>query len=490
MSRKSSSRQSKLVADAQLSLPLQSKQSISSRSIYEQLDDLQKRAVDSAHQKKIAALLCDTGTGKTWITGGVIEKMWRPGFLGLIIVPLTNKETTWITFLKKYFTVYYTEDDIPVDMTSSPAILLLHYEEVPKVIKKLRKIKWSLIVYDEGHKLKARGSLASRRAAMLAPCAPCKLDLTATSMDKHPPDMWAQFRFLAPEVFGTRWADFENEFFEPIDFKIEAKPGSMQWRRQLQTLLILKRKRKFDWDKLPEFIRRIKPYVIRIVKDLDVDLKLHEVPVVLRGHQRQLYENVKAGRPTFEPITCPNKAVKLIKLHQICGGYVYDDDDQIWPTGRAKMRATKRLVKANPLPFVIFCTYRAEIEALYKELSPDYDIGIISGKNRKERAAIQTKFQKGGLDGLICQIRAGGVGLDLFYGCTGIIYSYNHSYIDFDQLLGRLHRRGQKNDVNFFLIFARYTVDEDRIERVVSKSLNIQRVLEPITETSDGKSKD
>lgn len=480
-SKRNSSAKSNIGVVARPSSATLKKQSGSSHAIYDQLDDSQKRAVELALRLRTALVHGETGTGKTWVTGGVTEALWEPDFLGLIIVPLTNKETTWWKFLHNYFWVCRSIDELILTRKqwgNVPLVLLMHYEEVPAAIKKLRKIKWTLIVYDEIHRLKKRSSLASRRAKMLAPCAEYKLGLTGTPIDEQPMDLWAQFRFVNDQVLDERWEDFQEKFTEEtsIDKALKNKKlrkGSFRWKRLMHLRLI--KKRPFDWDKLDEFKRLVDPWIITLELKLKTSMTIHEEPVILYGRQRRMYQDMEDG-DGIDGITIPNEAVRRQKLHQIVGGWVKNDEEKAVFTGWAKMRALRRIIRKQTPPVVIFCAYWAEIEGILRQLKGKRT-GIISGRNRKQRVDVITAFMYGKIDYLICQVKAGGVGLDLFHAHRGILYSWGHSFIDFKQLLGRLHRRGQVHDVDFWLIYAPDTVDMDRIGSVVSKSVSNQRLF-------------
>jgi SNF2 family DNA or RNA helicase len=79
------------------------------------------------------------------------------------------------------------------------------------------------------------------------------------------------------------------------------------------------------------------------------------------------------------------------------------------------------------------------------------------------------RFQRGETDVLLAQIKTGGVGIDLFKSCIGIMHSMSYSSIDFDQAIKRLHRRGQTHPVKIFLPYVVDSVDEDIYDAVVLK---------------------
>ena len=466
----------------------------SSNSLYSKLDGYQKSAVEFAVEAMTAALLFEQGTGKTWIAGGIIERLFDPSFIGLMVVPLGNLESTWLKFLTSQLPqvpAYRTWEAFKV--APVPKLLLVHYEVVAPIISKLRRVKWKFIGYDEAQRLKNRASLQSRTAAKLRACAPYKVILTGTPIEENPCDLWAQFKFLRPEVFGDAWKDFANYYLEPLDPNLEkrfkeARPGSFKWEKAMREMRIANGKRDFDFDKLDEFIDAITPYAMRVTKSvLNLPpMTTHRVPVVLRGEQRHLYEDLSRNMVASiagETITAPLRVTLLGRLQQICGGYIVDDLGRSHEAGRAKMRALLRLIKRQPKPIVVFCRYLEEVWAIRDELHDTTNLRVetLTGKVKiDKRSPLIIEFQAGEIDVLICQIKTGGVGIDLFRATVAIFYSYTYGHIDFDQAMSRLHRRGQEYAVDLFLIFARNTVDEDILQALMRKRKITSRVLDKL----------
>lgn len=435
------------------------------------------------------------------MTGGIIERDWHDDYQAVIVVPLTNKESTWLRFLKEHFPSKCIHTDFEEFLEAPcPRILVLHYEELTpgKQTKKGRKVDWrfvkkiakmqlDLICFDEAHRLKNRNSGWSKAAYRLNNCSRRRLILTGTPMDERPVDLWAQFRFIAPDVLGTDFKEFEDKFMEPLeDLTKKYRRGSFMWMKMLRAMHIRSRKRKFNEEMMPEFLRLIKPHALRVTKEV-LGLKpmtIVPVPVTLYGAQRRVYDelerNMISHLPTGGRITAGLKITQISKMQQVCGGYVIDEDDQVHEVGRAKLRRTLRIIKDHPKePIVVFCRYLEEVWSIEEELEElGLRVEVITGRVKaKERPRIQDRFQNGKLDVLICQIKTGGVGIDLFRSCIAIVYSLTYSSIDFDQAVSRLHRRGQKRAVNIFLLYALGTIDEVVYRAILSKRTVIKRVL-------------
>lgn len=416
---------------------------------------------------KTVAFFGEQGTGKTWVTGGVIERLLSDTLEVLLVVPLSNIETTWVEILSK-IDITICRDWEEYKKTVCPKILLIHYEMLRALDRKITRRSWTYISFDESHKIKDRNSWQSRIASRKGlQKAKYKVILTGTPFDdikKDPQQLWAQFRFCRPSVFGTEWGPFDRRYLVPTGW--------------------CGKQRKFRKTRLARFLRLIEPYTIRVSQEEALPhlkpIKYHWVPVQLLGRQRKLYEQLEEFEIIDEEdllITGDLRIVKDGKLHQICGGFVFDDEGDLHHVGKAKLRKLRYMLKRLEPPVVIFCKYLAEVDAIEKMLS-GARVATVTGKNRKTRADVNRQFQSGKLDYLIAQVRTGGIGVDLFRAHHGIFYSTTFSFIDFDQALKRLQRDGQLHQVHIWMIYAKYTIDRVVYDAALLKQDSSQMILE------------
>lgn len=133
--------------------------------------------------------------------------------------------------------------------------------------------------------------------------------------------------------------------------------------------------------------------------------------------------------------------------------------------------------------FVNFQETLSQLSRLFFEF--DLDAGVIHGNNQSaiERERTVTLFQAGGYRALICNIKAGGVGLSL-HDLTGdhpraTIISPTWSAEELKQALGRVHRSGAVSKSIQKIIFAAGTIEE----RICS---NVRKKLDNIELLNDG----
>ena len=456
--------------------------------LFEKLSEPQREGVSAAVSQDGFALFFAQRTGKTWVTCGVIDQL-EPEEV-MIVGPKTNLESTWLATLNNllpHYSVFLSLDDYLVFRsewkkawgdTPCYSILLLNYEALPGIIKRAKKRRWNLIVYDEAQRLKQRTSRNSRLAGQLVKCSDRRIALSGTPLDKSPVDLWAIFRFVVPHVLGATWKAFEEEYIEDqtagIREKLKRAKGQVIRQKLLLQMRIIKNKPKFKEHKWDQFIEAIKPYTMSLTKeDAGIEpAKITHVPVLMLGRQRRAYDQlegtmvVDVGKLT---ITTALKIVRNGKLQQITGGFIKDEEGRVRVIGDAKARKLHVLLKRLKPPVAIFARYTHEVE-LIVEACNDYSnrVGVIWGKvkdtkTKKRRTEVIQAFQSGKLDYVVCQQRTGGVGVDLFRARKGIVYSMSHSWIDFDQMMSRLDYLKQTERAEFFLLYCMESVDEDII---------------------------
>lgn len=433
-------------------------------------------------QDGFAALFAQR-TGKTWVTGAVLEVERNDNHDVLIVGPLTNLESTWGKFLAEklgWFSVHHDLESYDQHRKKDPQgfrILLLNPEKVTPILKKLRRIKWDRVIYDEAQRLKNRSSRSSRDAGLLAKSAKRRLALTGTPMDLDPKDLWAIMRFVEPEAFGDRWKDFEDEFLVKPTIDLKKARGAVERKKMMLAHQIAKRKAPLREDMIEEFVERIAPHAMRISKE-DAGIEpaiVHKVKFDLDPHEDKLYRKlektmvVKTGGVT---IKAPLKITQIGKLQQITGGYIKDELGELHEVGTTKRRQLRKAIREHVQnePFVVFCKYVWEVHmiaAMLKRMGMGRGAklwGKVKDKKLdKKRTRLLLNFQRGKYDWMVCQQKTGGVGVDLYRARKFFVYSMGHSFIDYDQMLSRGDFLEQNEQAEFFLLVVRSSIDTDII---------------------------
>ncbi len=441
-------------------------------SVYKRLRPYQRNAVDQVLEMETAAVFAEQRTGKTWITAAVLDVLYQEDdFCALVFCVMTNKHTSWVATLVNEI------PDLAISTTfeeykakGRKGLLLLHYDQLrdKRLISKLRRVRWKIIVADESQRLKDRGSLTSRRLKQLRNHAQFKMILTGTPVEQKPEDMWGQFRFLNPEILGDTWAPFKEEYLYGTGY--------------------MGLKLKFRMAKFKQFMAEIDPYCIRIDQE-DAGILPPQVKVVdvkLSPYTRRFYnllEDSVVTELSGQTITADMAMTMMMKLHQTCGGYVKTDDGEVLHVGGAKQRVALSLVRRLAGPCVIFCRFLPEIAGLVSSLDKrGYSVAALTGKVKdtkraKPRTEMLQAFQRGEIDVLVCQIKTGGVGIDLYRAAFAIIYSTTYSWIDLDQANKRLCHLDRKDNPRVFFLRTRGTMEEAQYEAFEEKTDMVEKIM-------------
>lgn len=468
------------------------------------------------------AALYEQRTGKTWVTGAVLEVEKEENHEVLLVGPLTNLESTWGKFLAEKITWFSVHRDLAsydAHRKKHPQgfrVLLMNPEQVTPVRSKLRRRKWDRMIWDEAQRLKNRTSQSSRDAALIGKSAKRRLALTGTPMDANPKDLWAILRFVAPNALGDSWKDFEDHFLVKPDIDLDKPMGMIQRKKMQLAYQIAKGKAPMREDRIDEFADLVSPHAMRITKE-DAGIErayLHVVKFDLDPQEEKRYrklEKTMVVKARGKTIKTPLKITQIGKLQQITGGYIKDEDGEVHQLGTSKRRAMRRLIRKHVEegePFVVFCKFVWEVHMLYRVIGR-MNLGrgaelwgkVKDKKKDKVRTNMLLAFQRGDIDWMVCQQKTGGVGVDMFRARKFFVYSMGHSFIDFDQMVSRGDFLHQKYAADFFILAARKSIDTDIVVSVKRKksitdqfygrmNRNLQRDEDDGKEGKEGKGRD
>lgn len=449
----------------------------------------QQEALEFALSRDEVALLCEQRSGKTYVTMALLSHLCdQPEeFVGVLVALLNNKESTWMDGLARFLPdLQVFTDLIEFRKAKGNRLLIVHFEQLGGIIGKLckyKKLNWAAV--DEAHRLSSRGTKQSRAMARLS-WVKRKLILTGTPIEKEPQNMWAQLRFLVPDLFGKRYEDFEKGWmdFRQIDLK-KYKFGSAGWEQAMMRNRILRKQATFQEDRFEEFAELIKPYSFRMTKE-DVGIKppkVIRVRVPMSSLQRKLYKKLSDDSLVRTPkggwVTAPMAVTLISKQRQLASGFLYTDDEEMEWIGTPKLDRLMALIERLPKPVVVFTAFRPETGLIHDLVEKQgYNTVKVCGKTKKAlRPDIWRNFQRGQYDVIVCQIRTGGVGVDLWKANHAIVYSMNHSFIDWDQAKARLDAKHKRKPARIYVLCSEGSIDEELYDLVLLKELTGAKVL-------------
>lgn len=321
-----------------------------------------------------------------------------------------------------------------------------------------------LVVVDEMHKIKGVSSNVSRLMARIGRRVPRRIGLTGTIMPKGPIDVYAQWRFLAPNAFGMPDGKGKRKIANLGNFKHRfAVTGGYMGREVI------------GYKNLPEMesIMAENSVVARKKEALDLpEITEVTIPVRLSPAEQAAYDKMLSDlRVALTPgneATVVNKLAQMMRLRQITSGHLPDDSGEVHQIGDSKVRAIDGIVNdtlEDEKRVVVFCMFSHEIAALRKSLARRGTEVLVADGNTpvKTRMAYRKRF---GSDDpsrliLVAQIQTMSMAVnELVTASHAVFGSLSQRRDDLIQAQDRIHRIGQTRPVTFWYALAPKTVDE------------------------------
>jgi len=429
--------------------------------------DHQIKGLDLLRQRDALMLAWEMGTAKTRV---VVEYVCRHRPPTVLVVCPKTVMPVWLAEFKKWSRL--RRDCVVVAPTNGslvkraaavveagrdaesigngiPCVVIVNYEAVWREPFRSASFNsdWDLVVLDESHRAKDPASRVSRYLGQLTRKAKKRVCLTGTPMPHSPLDVWSQFRFLDPKVFGESYHAFRHRHVVLGGYKVRGKPVQVLGYRNLEWL-----NKKFY---------RIADRVVK-ADVLDLPSTVHvEHPVHLGRQCRRTYDELEqALRAEVDggTVTAANGAVKLMRLQQATSGFAKLDHSEVETViDKAKIDALTEILgglneKKN---VVVFCRFVRDVNRVKEcaEANGRPGFQLRGGVNELD----EWKAEPGAV--LATQIQTGGMGVDMTVASTAVYYSQTLSLGEYDQSLARLHRAGQENKVTYIHLLASKTVD-------------------------------
>ena len=430
-------------------------------------------ALDRLSRGGGAALLMEMGTGKTLTSIGIVGQLWKERRIArlLIVAPLSILGV-WRDEFDKFAGYEYClsvlkgtaarkADTIRHMAGKSLQVLVINYESAWRMEKELAGWRPDMIVCDEGHKIKTHNIAASKAMHRLAGKAKYRLLLTGTVITNKPIDVFSQYKFCDPAIYGNSFYQFRNRYFDMVGFggytPVMKRSMEGEFTERLHSIAF--RATKAECLDLPEFtdiVQRIdlEPQAMRIYRQL----------------VRDSYAELAEGS-----VTVTNVLSQLLRLSQLTGGYVGNDDaGGITQVSTAKLDALSDLVDgavADGRKIVVIARFVPEIHAIGKMLEKKkIRYAQISGEIRDRDEQIAAFQNDPDLPVFIGQIATAGLGITLTAASLMVFYSLDYSMSNYEQTRARIHRVGQKNECTYIHLVARGTVDEKVLKALHDKA--------------------
>lgn len=360
-------------------------------------------------------------------------------------------------------------------------ILMVGYDtaKIPDVSALLLKFNAPFIVCDEIHMLKSVKGIRHKQIYKISQQSKYRLGLTGTLIAKDPLDVFGQYKVLDNKIFGTNYNEFKYHYSNWMTIQ-----PKMEGKRAFPKLM--------GWMNMDEMSKKLHTIAIR-VKDTETNeldpLLEQDIPIPFSSSTRKKYiqmaKELVLELENEEFVTAQMAATKVIKLQQICGGFIMRTDATIedgklvkrpvtFPIGTEKLDACVDLIDQHisKHKFIIGCRFIWEINQLNLRLTKaGYKVGVIrGGVSVEERERIEETFQKDDNFRVVIFQLSSATAITLTAGTIGILFSSNYKWDDYWQWKKRIHRLGQKKQCIIYRL-----VMEDSIDEKILQNLDLKQ---------------
>lgn len=435
-------------------------------------------------------LLMDMGTGKTISTVAIAGRMFLDGYIRrMLIIAPTSVCAVWPNEFERF-------GDFPsrvglllgdhrtrvqrlkwLEAPATPGkpeplrVAVINYESTWRLksgdgkLDYLQSFAADLVVCDESQRIKSPSAQQSKAVWALGALAPYRMILTGTPIQKDTRDIWSQWRFLNPDKFPISYHAFQNRY---------AIMGGFEGRQYLGSRNV------------EELTRKTHSCGFRIRKEecLDLPEKVFEdYPVEMDPKSKQIYKALqKQSIAELDgcEVTANHVLVRMLRLQQLTGGFLQDDDGNRHQVNTAKIDALTDIVDSLVVDeghkVVIFGRFLAELDLIENMLREKLPKGMsyvrIDGSVKAaSRGDLVKSFQENpGCMVFLGELDACAEGLTLTAAQTVVYYSVNWNLAKYQQSADRVHRIGQTGTCTYIHLVVPGTIDTKIMEALKSKS--------------------
>lgn len=424
--------------------------------------------------------LFEMGCGKTLTTIAVAGALYNLGKIDrVLVVAPTSVCSVWPHDLNQFATFPWEARVLLGDKKKrlkalnelknwpfkALRIAVINYESTHRdgIFEALAAYRPDLIVCDESQRIKNPSAAQSKALHKLGDAAPFRMILSGTPVQNNAVDLYSQYRFLDPAVYGANFYAFKNRYcimggygqhqivgYRNMDELVE-KEHSVAYRVTKEECL-----------DLPQ-----QTFINRYVQFTDAEQAIYE----------QLRKSSFLELETGENVTATTILTMYLRLMQLTGGFLTaDESTRPKQVNTAKLDALADIVDDYVVDagkkLVIFARFRAEIAAIENLLRlRKIQYGSIYGDvPMEERGKIVEDFQTNpDTKVFVAQIQTAGLGITLHAASTAVFYSYDYNYANYAQALARIHRIGQRLPVTYIHLVVDGSIDEKILAALENK---------------------
>lgn len=346
-----------------------------------------------------------------------------------------------------------------------PSFYIINYEYALKHLEWLvDTFGFEAIILDEGHRIRRPTGKTSKVIREHTEYIQYKLLLTGTPIGKKFEDLWAQITWLNKNIWDPCFDSFAIKYLRRTGYQKRDYVVKPKWKKYL--------------------LNKIKPFTYSVEKRAVLKHSVKDIPVPfdLCRKVRKHYDRIETELATEVldyGIDLDLAIQKTSVLQQLTGGFLsHTEEDILLELEQDKLVVLLDLLHDLPEKVVIFCHFKHEVERICQALTYIKRPYVkIKGSYKGNDEAWQRFQKEKDLTTIVVQNQAGGIGIDLFAASIGIYYSLTYDPVVYEQTRGRVDRSGQLNNVIFYHILARNTVDYDKYISLTQSGFKLGKLI-------------
>lgn len=437
-----------------------------------QLDSFAKW--QNAHQY---AALWEMGTGKTGMGSNLLARHLTLGSISrAMIVAPARVSYSWQDELRDAFK--YDILNLAVLSTSAArrkalqkykgAIIIMNYEGLVGLEDELSEWlgKEFAVLADESTAVKNPRAQRAKALNRVSWGAKYRYALTGTPMPQGPQDIFGQYEYLDPTIFGRSFLAFRANWMRMGGFGGKQIMGLRRGKELMfneNVYAIADRRTKADC--------------------LDMPPKNYAAPMrfELSQEERKVYDQLAkewVAEMQSGTIAVSNGLTKSLRLAQLCTGFVGDREAGETTihemTTKTKLKVLAEMLEELDGKFIIWCAWKQNVRDVMKLLAEHNIKAVDYYSDTADTRANELAFRNDDtVRAFVGTAASGGAGLNLQGPEVKTVIYFSQQYSVFERLQSedRAHRGNIKHTVTIIDIVARKTVEESVVKALRSGCL-------------------
>jgi len=322
-------------------------------------------------------------------------------------------------------------------------VIVIPYSLIGRDIAELENVQFNMCFIDEAQYIKNHNTQTSKAVKGIR--SKVRFALTGTPVENSLAELWSIFDFIMPGYLFN-YTYFKKNFETPV-----ARNRDKNKMLQLQKLVS------------PFILRRMKKEVLKELPEKTETVLYAN----MTGEQRKLYSANALNAREMLKETDETEKIKMLamltRLRQLCcdPSLVYED----YKKESAKLELCLELIEesiGSGHKLLLFSQFTSMLDIISDELEKrEISYFMLTGSTKpKDRINMVDRFNQDDTNVFLISLKAGGTGLNLTGADIVIHYDPWWNVSAENQASDRVHRIGQKNNVQIYKLITRDTIEE------------------------------